>query len=65
VIFTAFKAVDSVLRGPNGGFDSHTLPPKLEHRATANHREHSRKLTFSNGKPKSSVTILFVNCTIG
>jgi len=29
VIFTAFKAVDSVLRGPNGGFDSHTLPPNL------------------------------------
>jgi hypothetical protein len=29
VIFTAFKAVDSVLRGPNGGFDSHTLPPDL------------------------------------
>jgi hypothetical protein len=27
VIFTAFKAVDSVLRGPNGEFDSHTLPP--------------------------------------
>jgi hypothetical protein len=35
VIFTAFKAVDSVLRGPNGGFDSHTLPPTtcaVEHR---------------------------------
>jgi hypothetical protein len=23
----AFKAIDSVLRGQNGGFDSHTLPP--------------------------------------
>jgi len=29
VIFPAFKAGDSVLRGPNGGFDSHTLPPHL------------------------------------
>jgi len=27
VIFPAFKAGDSVLSGPNGGFDSHTLPP--------------------------------------
>ena len=27
MIFAAFKAVDSVLRGSNGGFDSHTLPP--------------------------------------
>jgi hypothetical protein len=25
----AFKAIDSVLRGQNGGFDSHTLPPYL------------------------------------
>jgi hypothetical protein len=25
----AFKAIDSVLRGQNGGFDSHTLPPQL------------------------------------
>jgi hypothetical protein len=24
----AFKAIDSVLRGQNGGFDSHTLPPR-------------------------------------
>ena len=23
----AFKAGDSALRDPNGGFDSHTLPP--------------------------------------
>jgi hypothetical protein len=29
VIFPAFKAGDSVLRGSNGGFDSHTLPPYL------------------------------------
>jgi hypothetical protein len=28
VTFPAFKAGDSVLRGSNGGFDSHTLPPK-------------------------------------
>jgi len=27
VIFPAFKAGDSALRGSNGGFDSHTLPP--------------------------------------
>jgi hypothetical protein len=27
VIFTAFKAVDSALRGSNGEFDSHTSPP--------------------------------------
>jgi hypothetical protein len=27
VTFPAFKAGDSVLRGSNGGFDSHTLPP--------------------------------------
>jgi hypothetical protein len=27
VIATAFKAGDSALRGSNGGFDSHTLPP--------------------------------------
>ena len=27
--FPAFKAGDSVLSGPNGGFDSHTLPPCL------------------------------------
>jgi hypothetical protein len=24
----AFKAIDPVLRGQDGGFDSHTLPPK-------------------------------------
>jgi hypothetical protein len=29
VISPAFKAGDSVLRGSNGGFDSHTLPPSL------------------------------------
>ena len=29
MIFPAFKAGDSVLRGSNGGFDSHTLPPYL------------------------------------
>jgi hypothetical protein len=29
VIFVAFKAIDSALRDPNGGFDSHTLPPKF------------------------------------
>src|SRR5260370_28203340 len=29
VTFPAFKAGDSVLRGSNGGFDSHTLPPYL------------------------------------
>jgi len=28
VTLVAFKAIDSVLRGQNGGFDSHTLPPK-------------------------------------
>jgi hypothetical protein len=27
VILPAFKAGDAALRGPNGGFDSHTLPP--------------------------------------
>ena len=27
VTLVAFKAIDSVLRGQNGGFDSHTLPP--------------------------------------
>ncbi len=27
VTFPAFKAGDPVLRGPDGGFDSHTLPP--------------------------------------
>ena len=27
MISPAFKAGDSVLRGSNGGFDSHTLPP--------------------------------------
>src|SRR5271163_4151821 len=27
VILPAFKAGDSTLREPNGGFDSHTLPP--------------------------------------
>jgi hypothetical protein len=27
VTLVAFKAMDSVLRGQNGGFDSHTLPP--------------------------------------
>jgi hypothetical protein len=27
VIFVAFKAIDPVLRGQDGGFDSHTLPP--------------------------------------
>ena len=27
VILPAFKAGDSALRGSNGGFDSHTLPP--------------------------------------
>src|SRR5580704_17169936 len=29
VILPAFKAGDSALRGSNGGFDSHTLPPLL------------------------------------
>jgi hypothetical protein len=27
VILVAFKAIDPTLRGPGGGFDSHTLPP--------------------------------------
>ena len=27
MIFPAFKAGDSALREPSGGFDSHTLPP--------------------------------------
>jgi len=29
VIFVAFKAIDPVLRGQDGGFDSHTLPPNV------------------------------------
>ena len=29
VTVPAFKAGDSALRESNGGFDSHTLPPKL------------------------------------
>ena len=29
VTVAAFKAADSVLRGSNGGFDSHTPPPIL------------------------------------
>ena len=29
MVLVAFKAIDSVLRGQNGGFDSHTLPPYL------------------------------------
>jgi hypothetical protein len=29
VILVAFKAIDSVLSGQDGGFDSHTLPPYL------------------------------------
>jgi hypothetical protein len=29
VTFPAFKAGDSTLRGPNGGFDFHTPPPYL------------------------------------
>ena len=29
VILVAFKAIDPVLRGQDGGFDSHTLPPYL------------------------------------
>ena len=28
MILVAFKAIDPVLRGQDGGFDSHTLPPK-------------------------------------
>jgi hypothetical protein len=28
VILVAFKAIDSVLCGQNGGFDSHTPPPQ-------------------------------------
>ena len=28
VILVAFKAIDPVLRGQGGGFDSHTLPPQ-------------------------------------
>ena len=27
MILPAFKAGDAALRGPDGGFDSHTLPP--------------------------------------
>jgi len=29
VTFPAFKAGDSALREPSGGFDSHTLPPSV------------------------------------
>ncbi len=29
VILVAFKAIDPALREPNGGFDSHTLPPQF------------------------------------
>jgi hypothetical protein len=29
VIFPAFKAGDSALRGSNGGFDFHTPPPQI------------------------------------
>ena len=29
VILVAFKAIDPALRESGGGFDSHTLPPKL------------------------------------
>ena len=29
VILPAFKAGDSALREPSGGFDSHTLPPQI------------------------------------
>jgi hypothetical protein len=29
VILVAFKAIDPVLRGRDGGFDSHTLPPTI------------------------------------
>ena len=30
VILVAFKAIDPVLRGQDGGFDSHTLPPTFQ-----------------------------------
>lgn len=30
VTVAAFKAADSVLRGSNGGFDSHTPPPTIK-----------------------------------
>jgi len=32
VTFPAFKAGDSALRGPNGGFDFHTPPPNRSRR---------------------------------
>src|SRR5580704_639170 len=39
VIFPAFKAGDSALRGSNGGFDFHTPPPQTEGAASRQNDE--------------------------
>jgi hypothetical protein len=48
VTFTAFKAGDPFLRGADGGFDSHTLPPNLSVRIASivsdENRSFARKL---------------------
>ena len=43
MIFPAFKAGDSVLRGSNGGFDSHTLPPYLAEMTTVAKKNEAAK----------------------
>jgi hypothetical protein len=57
VIFVAFKAIDPVLRGQDGGFDSHTLPPHLPQR---------RRVTGKRGgkrRHKRNRSVLFVEGT--
>jgi len=42
VVLAVFKAVVSLLRGARGGFDSHTLPPRLINLQIAN----TKRVTF-------------------
>jgi hypothetical protein len=62
VTLPAFKAGDSVLRGPNGGFDSHTLPPTqaaMKRRKTKFDaaREARRRARVSGAKPGATKVI--------
>jgi len=43
VTFPAFKAGDSTLRGPNGGFDFHTPPPNTQKRGRREDPPFARK----------------------
>ena len=51
VTVAAFKAADSVLRGSNGGFDSHTPPPDLSHLSEVAKTTRRQKAALSANGP--------------